>query len=360
MAPIFQTSKEQEIEKKLSKLYNKCREQGLSDEEILDVSAPLLKFIKTSEQKQTRKKQTRFLLCIAFVIGTIAIIYQYDPAYRMLCVVGRLFSIQTLAFYDWTDIYFLDCALINPYYVKDGLTAEDCEMCQDLDFIEDVDNLDPKDMTEYLFDHVPVVVTDAIHEWRASKEFNLEFIKKLYKEEDVLAMSTVCSLVSESEEDFHSLIEGLGGTIPTWNLRWSNCEVQANKVLRRYFHRPYFLPDMVEVLGSWVFMASGTRRDPERAKKEQIHEKKGEKRYFSTTGWKEFKRNNKMQWMAQIKGQYAISLTPLAPCNETCQQFSFELNPGEILVFTPKMWSFEYMPYGEADAIALASMGDWE
>ncbi|XP_071946253.1 uncharacterized protein [Antedon mediterranea] len=352
-------AKKQGIEKKLSKLYTKCKESGLTDEEILAASSPLQEYIKKSKQLETSKKRIRLVVCTAIAICVLAILFQYDPIYRVVCIVGRILSIKTLPFYDWSEFYYMDCVLYNPYYLRDGLTEEDCEMCEDLLYVETFEHLDPKNTTYFLFDNIPIVVTDALDSWKATKEFNLEYIKKLYSEDEVLATSTVCSFVSQSEDDFPTFLQTLGETSPTWNIRWSNCDIQANKILRQYFQRPYFLPDMVQVVGSWVFMASGTKRDPERARLEKVEKEQGDS-FFNPEGWQEFIRDDNMQWMAQIKGQYAISLTPVEPCNRTCQPLNFELNPGEILIFTPKMWFFEYMPYGEEDSIALASMGDWE
>jgi hypothetical protein len=71
-----------------------------------------------------------------------------------------------LPYWDWTTEFEKDCFIENPYYVDDSvLTEEDCEMCRNISGSR-LTNISQDVMANrYLFNAIPVVVTDATNDW---------------------------------------------------------------------------------------------------------------------------------------------------------------------------------------------------
>jgi hypothetical protein len=71
-----------------------------------------------------------------------------------------------LPYWDWTTEFEKDCFIENPYYVDDNvLTEEDCEMCRNISGSR-LTNISQDVMANrYLFNAIPVVVTDATNDW---------------------------------------------------------------------------------------------------------------------------------------------------------------------------------------------------
>lgn len=150
------------IDEEIHNLYDYCIKNGMSEEEILKAAAPLLRSI------QWEKLKKRFFLGIAFIIfiGIFIGLLFYDPIFRMICMLGRLFLIKILPFWDWTYLYRSTCFLSNPYYVVPGLQESDCQVCEDL-FEIDVMNFTTSEivMEKYLKNDIPLIVSNATEGW---------------------------------------------------------------------------------------------------------------------------------------------------------------------------------------------------
>ena len=77
-------------------------------------------------------------------------------------------------------IYDQDCFIDNPYFVRDGLTEEDCNNCKYLKSIKRIADANQSEIAEnYLFTDTPVIVTDAMEEWGAVKTFDINFLAEV-------------------------------------------------------------------------------------------------------------------------------------------------------------------------------------
>lgn len=77
-------------------------------------------------------------------------------------------------------IYDQDCIIDNPYFVRDGLTEEDCNACKNLKSIKRIAGANQSEIADaYLFSNIPVIVTDAIEEWDALKKFDVNFLAEV-------------------------------------------------------------------------------------------------------------------------------------------------------------------------------------
>ena len=86
-----------------------------------------------------------------------------------------------MPYWDWTTEFQKDCFIENPYYVdEDVLTEEDCDLCKEISGAR-LKNVSQDTMTNrYLFNSIPVVVTDATKDWPLDiQSFDLDTLKQV-------------------------------------------------------------------------------------------------------------------------------------------------------------------------------------
>ena len=86
-----------------------------------------------------------------------------------------------MPYWDWTTEFDKDCFVENPYYnVDEFLTEEDCEMCKGISGAR-LKNVSQDLMAKnYLFNEIPVVVTDATSDWPIDvQSFDLDKLKEV-------------------------------------------------------------------------------------------------------------------------------------------------------------------------------------
>jgi hypothetical protein len=87
-----------------------------------------------------------------------------------------------LPYWDWTTEFEKDCFIENPYFVNDDvMTEEDCEVCKEISGAR-LNNVSQDEMTNrYLFNAIPVVVTDATNDWPVDiQTFDLDNLKEVF------------------------------------------------------------------------------------------------------------------------------------------------------------------------------------
>ena len=54
------------------------------------------------------------------------------------------------------------------------------KICEDYGSIDRQNNISHESITdEYLLDNVPLVVTDAVQDWKATQEFSIDYVKQV-------------------------------------------------------------------------------------------------------------------------------------------------------------------------------------
>ena len=85
-----------------------------------------------------------------------------------------------LPYWDWTYIYEQDCLIDNPYYEDQGMSKESCKVCKNLTEVERLDRASQEEIAqEFLFDDIPVIVTDAMNDWLTKDKFTIDGILKV-------------------------------------------------------------------------------------------------------------------------------------------------------------------------------------
>ncbi|XP_029035492.1 uncharacterized protein LOC114872452 [Osmia bicornis bicornis] len=218
--------------------------------------------------------------------------------------------------------------------------AEDCSMCQDVQQVDRISNVEPVSFEErYAYTGRPVVITDATTNWTAPKVFSFSFFKSLYEGQDAncqfFPYKTEFKNLQEvfNMSTSRSLLEK--GTKP-WYVGWSNCDDEIGNVLRKHYQKPYFLPDTAESEKTdWIFMGSHGYGAP-------IHVDNVEH----------------PSWQAQIKGEKLWILEPPRECHYSCKRLQVVVHPGEIIVLDTNRWYHQTEIVSEEMSITIGAEYD--
>jgi hypothetical protein len=127
----------------------------------------------------------------------------------------------------------------------------------------------------------------------------------------------------------------LNGKRRSFIVHWNNCKRETLKVLRAYYHKPYFLPPSVgqTLMGNWFLVSAGFDKDTNRLHKIPL--------------------NYNWIWLAQIQGSSLIELRPKYPCEKTCPIIkSVKLNNGNLIMYS-RLYEAFYRPLNR-ETILLA------
>lgn len=326
------------IDNEIRQLYDFCLKAGYTQPQIEECAQPLLAI----QSREKRIKWFWWLCSFAMFVGFVAFLFAYDPTYRQICIYGKFVAMKALPYWDWTVIYDKECLIDNPYKIQDGLTEEDCNACQHLKGVKRIANASQSEIAEsFLFNQIPVIVTDAVEGWDALEKFDLNYLAELYEKNEVLADSSGgCQFQSTvlEYEDPHQLLSAYkSGELTKFQAFWENCDKDAAKVLRKYYKRPYFLPPMAEAIeGNWFIVSS--------AQNMTLHV------HWESTA----------TWIAQIKGTGRFILTPDEICKNLCHKVAVNLDPGEVLTVMNTMWNVQYRPVGNEPVISFGSGVTWD
>ncbi|CAL1268996.1 unnamed protein product [Larinioides sclopetarius] len=290
-----------EINNEIRSVYEYCLAAGLTHEEIVEKARPLLQPIQIDEWKRA------FLMILKISICCIALSYTLasDTISRSILTQGRHFMFKACE-----DVYDVD-------YLNWTSTEEISQL--------------------YLQRNIPVIVRDAMSDWPVMKNsFTiLNLTDEFYHlQEDICMFQSNLRLGSH-----HQLFEKLmKQDLQKWYAHWENCEKSTQKLMRKFYSRPYFMPGTVQMTESnWVLMSSGYNG-------------------------KKFKKIDAMpsitvMWVAQVWGYNRIQFTPKKPCHKMCNILEDTLEEGEIVLFSPAMWSFSYLPGDGTENLAIAAGG---
>ncbi|XP_053603231.1 uncharacterized protein LOC128671096 [Plodia interpunctella] len=200
---------------------------------------------------------------------------------------------------------------------------EDCTMCVGVDNVVRIANVSPALFElEYAYGTVPVIVTDAMKDWRAIQEFNFTFFADFYTHLKSSEKFGSCfyypykSGLNSLHEVFNMDEKRANLSGEPWYVGWSTCTFEEAERLRAYYNRPYFLPKTSESLPvDWIFMGGPGQG---------AHMHVDTVRYIS--------------WQAQVRGRKQWQLAPPPECLYRCRWFSFTVEPGETLVLDTNRW----------------------
>lgn len=105
--------------------------------------------------------------------------------------------------------------------------------------------------------------------------------------------------------------------VAKWFVHWQNCDINAVKVLRKYYQRPYFLSSTVSPAHfNWVLMSSD----------------------YNSPSYKKVELDSGLIALAQLRGATQLRLTPINPCNSSCPELVADLHQGEMREYLRNMY----------------------
>lgn len=325
-----------EINQEIQAVYEFCLKNGYSNEEIRKAAKPILEPLRRIKIE----KRIVSLVKITFVLIVILTLFSVDPVYQRLWMYGRLFLFQLLPFWDWTKIYHYSCLVDNPLFSINKITESDCQICKDLVEIKRCNQTSQDEITEHFLKHdIPLIVMESTNNWSITEEsFSIANLSEGYLDDFRLNRFGVCmfqtNLRFRTPQTFlHNL--KTNPKMDQWYVHWNNCGKAAQKFLRKFYLRPYFLPPMFEMMHSnWILMSFNY------------------KGYFYKKV--DVVASTCVIWLAQVRGYNHIRLRPRNPCNNFCGNLEDVLKEGDTLLFPVKLWKIEYLPGENSKNLAIA------
>ncbi|XP_028392449.1 uncharacterized protein LOC114517009 [Dendronephthya gigantea] len=222
-----------------------------------------------------------------------------------------------------------------------------CSICENVDTVDVVTDLSKDEfLQKYAYTGRPVLIRNGSKGWSALSHFNFEFFKNIYPKGSPV-------LQSEDKDcqffPYRTSFESLGEVFnmsksmarmegKPWYIGWSNCDSNAANVLRKYYEKPYFLPEESESSRTdWIFMGCPGY---------------GAHLHIDAVG--------KPSWQAQIKGTKQWILEPPPECYFKCQtsKHVVVVQPGDIIVLDTNRWFHQTDIIGSDMSITIGSEYD--
>ncbi|XP_039253993.2 uncharacterized protein LOC120331037 [Styela clava] len=328
------------LDQEIRRLHKACTDAGYKPEKIKEVAKPMLK----AEKRGRVKKATRIGLYV--LLATIAMVgLNYcEPTSYAIRVVTKKFMVAILPYYDWTWPFLSECILENPYYdpPQEEFTEENCLKCiTELTPITNVTDTDP--IAEKIYSMQPVIVSDAMTDWRATTEkVTLDTFIELYATDE-----RTMKVTEEKQTNHFRTTKGLPKTVgnvtafakwvyneakegryPNFTAQWSNIGPNSYKALHYYYTKPYFLPSMCEPIRGLSYLMMARQNATE-----------GLKGLFLRP-----RQDDMGIWIAQVSGRFEFILNPIRMCQEKCSKVRFVLEEGQILNVPTALYQITYRP----------------
>jgi len=321
------------VDKKMKEMLKSCAKKK---------RAALVSPILTMNRKLGWKKRSKYLLYPPVFVAFVAVYLAWDPQYFLVRAATKKFVIATLPI-DWKSLFNSECFIDNPYIAQDGvlpsLRPEDCQFCDQT--TPDIrKNIDRTAFAEDLIQSRTVVVTDGISRWKSSipvDEFKFnKFVKMHFTNAVFRRASSYCSphiRVPSDPKAANSMPETFDYILKNWkddtlhfSASWVNCNKQGYNLVRSYYDKAYFLPEMTEVARytNHVLMSSRAMGNDKRIWTKLVSE---------TADYLEG------MWIGIIHGNMQIRMVPKPECMEACKVMKFTLKQGEILNFNTRYTS---------------------
>jgi hypothetical protein len=154
----------------------------------------------------------------------------------------------------------------------------------------------------------------------------LSFVQ-LYLENERLMETVPCALTSNlrtGSSDLAAFLRRVHSPgVAKWFVHWQNCDINAVKVLRKYYQRPYFLSSAVSPAHfNWVLMSSD----------------------YNSPNYKRVELDSGLIALAQLRGATQLRLTPINPCNSSCPELIADLHQGEMCKCILLLLRFVFIP----------------
>lgn len=305
-----------------------CKENHLTDEEILKVCEPLINTIK----RNSIAYYLRYLIILLLIIIIFYYLTYFEFVSWNLSAIGRIVLIQLLPYWDWRHLKNDQCFLDNfiKPKIENSELSFDCVFCEAINKIYVESEIDPTVLNEHFIQlHKPVILTDSLKDWPIFENPHLFFNIKdtLFKDSVPCKLSTnihngpiTIKRILQKTEEFDEYF-----------LHFQNCDFDATKAFRVITPRPGFLPaEISPIQYNWLMISKN----------------------YNVTNYKLINLKEPIAVIAQASGSNFFRLVPRQNCEIDCPTINIKLLPHEVLIFT-SLWDLEYRPNDIGENIAV-------
>lgn len=218
------------------------------------------------------------------------------------------------------------CILPNNYFVWEATRPiSDCQFCLNVSRPIILANVSREEFAPYAYTSKPVIIKNAVKHWRASSQFNFNFLKELYDNTEGAYQSVEedCQFLHFHSDfttlrDVFSMTEARAKFLPgekPWYVGWCNCNPLVLNYMRQFYPIPHFLPLNSELSNrEYIFMG------------------------YDEGATMHLDFISRLMWQAQLLGNKTWNLVPSPECESTCQSFSFYVEPGDAMLLDTRVW----------------------
>lgn len=286
-------------------------------------------------------------LKLLLLLTLILLIVQYSPIHHFILRHSqdliypvmrqvRLWTLPIIIKYDHlTEWHYEQCLVQNPFY--DGARLE-CWPCEDVRTVVDLTGLHNYSKA-YLANGKPFIVRDGI-----DKTVSVDILRQIYvfnnKALNQGTASFLCDGVSTNLSAFFKNDKKVGANFLHNNeshVAWKMNRVEAARVMRKVFVRPYFVPKTSEVTLQRYIYFDGPAAAQYR---------------FPLTDFANV-------WLAQGFGYRLIVLDPSETCRKNCSTVSVVLKPKDVLYYNWQFWRPRSLPARISSDNSVTFMGSF-
>ncbi|XP_049874301.1 uncharacterized protein LOC126372531 isoform X2 [Pectinophora gossypiella] len=289
----------------------------------------------TREQKKIKKK-LRILQKSAIESGINGVllqqlnyIYNYKQETanngsnkKLIVIVVTCFIAVVISFSFANSIIGARCLLPSNYFVWEATRPlADCAYCANVTKPIVLRNITRREFAKYAYSSRPIIVKNAISDWRASREFSYDLFKRLYERTagSYESLEDGCQFLN-FKTDLFTLKEVF--SMPEDRVRnkpgqkpWGNCHPDILAAVRQYYSPPTFLPDDAEFPATEnIFFG------------------------YEIGAVMHLDYIPRLMWQGQVKGNKTWSIAPVLECDHICQKFDFYVEAGDVVLLDTRIW----------------------
>lgn len=321
----------EQLDRELTGLYNFCKENHFSDEEIRKLFAPFL----TTINRARLLKHLKICIMTLFFLLFLYLFCSCETVSWHLSAIGRILMIKILPLYDWTALKDERCLIPKPNAENlVPVSSFECVLCESITEIDILTGYEHEKVFEnYISLHTPVILDNALENWKIFNK-SLKSFTELLLSNQILSNSYPCKLSTNTYRKELTSLSTLLSKIHNFSryfLHFQNCEFDAVKNFRVFAPRPTFLhPEIAPIQYSWLLA----------------------NRNYNVSKLKRVDLQESIAVVAQTFGKTLYRLIPQNDCDNECSTLEVELKVGQAMIVT-SLWNLEYKCEGFEENIAV-------
>ncbi|KAJ2943673.1 hypothetical protein O0L34_g16786 [Tuta absoluta] len=245
---------------------------------------------------------------------------------KLIIAVVACFIVLVISVSLVNSIIGVRCLLTSNFFVWEATRPlADCAYCTNVTKPIILRNITKRDFTQYAYSSGPIIVKNAISHWRATKEFNYRFFKRLYEKTSgsYESIEEGCQFLNFKTDLFtlkevfsmpDDRVKNKPGQKP-WYIGWGNCHPDILSKVRKYYSPPDFLPEDAEFPDTEnIFFG------------------------YEMGAVMHLDYIPRLMWQGQVRGNKTWTIAPVLECDHMCQSIDFFVEPGDVVLLDTRIW----------------------